>query len=318
MTTRDTDDSELFIITEAECGERLDKILASRFQDVHSRTYFQFLIDQQLVLLNGQPIKKRIKPKVGDEIEVEFILTPEIDLKPESIPLDILYEDEHLIVINKPVGMVIHPAAGNWSGTFVNALLYHCQQLPQLENPSLRPGIVHRLDKDTSGVLIAAKTTWAQQKLVESFAARQVYKEYLAICVGNPGEGKVEAPIGRHPIHRKQMAIVQSGKPALTFYKTLAWNNPLSFVRVLISTGRTHQIRVHLKHRGTPVLGDPVYGQTSMNKQYSATHQFLHASVLRLKHPVTEKEMEFKAPLPEEMKHLLHKIDKDWCKKLGN
>lgn len=305
------EESDVIVITEEEAGERLDKILAARFKEVQSRTYFQYLIDNHLVLLNGQPVKKRIKPKAGDEVEVEFVATPEAKLIPESIPLDILYEDEGLIVVNKPTGMVVHPAPGNWSGTFVNALLSHCQILPLAEE-TLRPGIVHRLDKETSGVLVAAKTIGMQQRLVELFSSRQVYKEYLAICVGNPGEGKIEEPIGRHPIHRKQMAIVPHGRPALSFYKALGWNEKLSIVRVVIATGRTHQIRVHLKHRGTPVLGDPIYGHVQANKYYQTTHQFLHAYRLAFKHPATGERMEFEAPIPEGMANYLNQIDPQW------
>lgn len=299
---------DILIVTDEEAGERLDKLLANRFKEIKSRAYFQYLIDGHLVLLNGMPIKKRVKPKMGDEIEIQFLITPEIDIVPEAIPLDIIYEDEYLLAINKPVGMVVHPAPGHWSGTFVNALLYHCQNLSNEAN-FIRPGIVHRLDKDTTGILIAAKTTWTQQKLVEAFALRQVYKEYLAICLGNPGEGEINAPIGRHPVHRKQMAIVSTGRPALTFYKTLAWNGHLSVIQVVIATGRTHQIRVHLKAKGTPVLGDDLYGQPQANKQYKIDRQLLHAYKLRFNHPVTGQQLELIAELPEDMLPRLKKIN---------
>lgn len=301
--TEETLDQDLIIISEEEQGQRLDKILASRFSEKYSRTYFQSLIEQQLVLVNGIPLKKRAKLDVGDEIEVEFIATPEIDLTPENIPLDILFEDDHLIVINKPVGMVVHPAPGNWSGTFVNALLYHCKQL-SCSQDTLRPGIVHRLDRDTSGVLIAAKTLLVQQKLVELFATRQIYKEYLAICIGKPREGEVKAPIGRHPVLRKQMAIVPTGREAISHITVLGWNGKICLVKVVIATGRTHQIRVHLKHCGTPVLGDPVYGNKSINQQFGIDHQQLHAATVRFTHPITGKELEIRAPLPVEMQSL--------------
>lgn len=294
------EENDILLVTEEEAGERLDKILAHRFKEVRSRTYFQYLIDQHLVLLNGEPVKKRIKPKVGDEVEVQFMATPEIDLKPEAIPLDIIFEDEHMIVVNKPAGMVVHPAPGHWSGTFVNALLHHCIDLSDATQ-TLRPGIVHRLDKDTSGVLVAAKTTQIQQKLIESFASRLVYKEYLAICIGNPGEGEINAPIGRHPVHRKEMAIVPAGRKALTFYKTIGTNGKLSLVKVVIATGRTHQIRVHLKSLGTPVLGDDLYGQVQTNKRYKITHQMLHAFILRLPHPATSQMLEFTVAPPADM-----------------
>jgi len=301
-------DSDLIFITKEEAGQRLDKILAERFQEMHSRTYFQTLIDERLVLLNGVPVKKRVKPQEGDEIEIQFVAAPELQLLPENIPLDVLYEDEYLIAINKPVGMVVHPAVGNWTGTFVNALLYHCREISS-EDSTLRPGIVHRLDKETSGVLIAAKTSKVQQKLTELFASRQIYKEYLAICIGRPKDGEIDAPIGRHPVHRKQMAIVPTGRKAISFCKTKAWNEKLSIVQVVISTGRTHQIRVHLKYLGTPILGDGLYGNIQINKQYGVDHQLLHASVLRFIHPITGQPLEFKAPPPSSMIKFIKKID---------
>jgi len=228
-----------------------------------------------------------------------------MDLAPESIPLTILYEDEDVIVINKPAGMVVHPAPGNWSGTFVNALLGHCETL-EVSEGSLRPGIVHRLDKETSGVLLAAKTLLAQQRLIELFAGRQVYKEYLAICCGNPGKGKIDLPIGRHPIHRQKMAILkEKGKPALTHYETLSFDGALSSVKIILATGRTHQIRVHMLHLDTPILGDSTYGQPSINKKYKAERQLLHAYRLRLPHPLTGKEMEFEAPVPADLLRFL-------------
>jgi 23S rRNA pseudouridine1911/1915/1917 synthase len=298
---------DLLVVTEEEAGERLDKILARRFKEVYSRTYFQYLIDEQLVLLNGIPVKKRVKPHEGDEIEVEFAATPEIQLIPESIPLSILYEDEYLLAINKPAGMVVHPAPGNWSGTFVNALLYHCGQFMGQEN-SLRPGIVHRLDKETSGVLVAAKTLETQQKLTALFASRQVYKEYWAICLGRPSDGQISAPIGRHPIQRKQMAIVPKGKQAISIVKAIGWNDKLSFVQVVIETGRTHQIRVHLKYKGTPVLGDTLYGNSSLNEYYSVHRQLLHAAKIKFCHPHTGQTMEFIAPPPADMLRFMRKI----------
>lgn len=304
-------DEDLIIVLEEESGERLDKLLAHRFKERYSRTYFQYLIDHHLVLLNGEPVKKRVKPKAGDEIEVEFLALPEIQLKPEPISLEILYEDDSLLVINKPVGMVVHPAPGHWSGTFVNALLFHCQSLAVAEG-EIRPGIVHRLDKDTSGILVAAKTLEAQQKLIELFASRQIYKEYLAICVGHPGQGEIRAPIGRHPVDRKQMAVVPEGREAITFYKTLASQGKLSMVQVVIATGRTHQIRVHLKYHGTPVLGDPLYGQSNSNQSYKAPHQFLHALRLRLPHPITKKILEFQALPPLDMQARLELLNRDW------
>lgn len=300
---------ESIVISEEEAGERLDKILARRYSDVRSRTYFQDLIEDHCVLLNGEPVKKRVQPKVGDEVEIAFRIAPELDLKAEAIPLEILYEDACLLAVNKPAGMVVHPAVGNWSGTFVNALLHHCQQLEVQDN--VRPGIVHRLDKETSGVLLAAKTTSAQQRLIALFASRSVYKEYLAVCVGNPGTCEIDAPIGRHPVHRKLMTVLQEGgRPALSRCQTLAFDGQLSLVSIVLVTGRTHQIRVHMKHRGTPVLGDPLYGSSAANQKYGKERQMLHAWRVRFAHPMTVETIELEAPLPPDMADLCDKIKK--------
>jgi 23S rRNA pseudouridine1911/1915/1917 synthase len=305
----ENEDTDLLVITEAEAGERLDKILAQRFDSVQSRTYFQMLIENGHVLLNNAPVKKRAKPVVGDEVQVNFILTPEIGLTAEAIPLNIVYEDSDLLVVNKAAGMVVHPAAGNWSGTFVNALLHHCNQMfdtfscnsemPSSSHP--RPGIVHRLDKDTSGLLIAAKTLQAQQKLITMFSQRQIHKEYSAICIGNPGNIEINAPIGRHPIHRKQMTVLPEGKQALSVCRTLAFDGKHSLVRIVLATGRTHQIRVHMKHIGTPILGDATYGNTQANNKFGVARQLLHAQLLRFSHPMTGKLIELEAHPPTDM-----------------
>ncbi|MFS8563652.1 MAG: RluA family pseudouridine synthase [Rhabdochlamydiaceae bacterium] len=222
-------------VSGSEARVRLDKFLASHFPD-YSRSYFQYLIENGFVLVNGEKLKKREIPLPGDEIEVCFQLTPELSLEPENIPLDILFEDEHLIAVNKPIGMVVHPAPGSPNHTFVNALLYHCKTLPDSGN--LRPGIVHRLDKDTSGVLIAAKTHEAHQKLVSMFCDRTIHKKYIAVCLGNPGTLEISAPIKRHPTRRQEMAVSSEGKIAISRVKTLAsdglscrnrtcnWKNP--------------------------------------------------------------------------------------------
>ncbi len=297
---------ETLIISELEAGMRLDKWLASHYQD-YSRQYFQYLIEKKLVLVNGLIAKKAYRLEIGDEIEIEFALTPEITLEPENIPLDILYEDDALLAINKPVDMVVHPAAGNWSGTFVHALLYHCNHLPKGE--TLRPGIVHRLDKQTTGVLLAAKTERAQSKLVESFAARRIEKTYLAVCVGNPKERVIEGNIGRHPVHRKKMAVIkEGGKPARTLCKILRFSSPLSLVELGAETGRTHQLRVHLQSIGTPILGDPVYGTPSLNKKYGVERQLLHAHRLVFDHPITGAHLVIEAPLPEDMTSIIEKF----------
>lgn len=293
------------IASECDGGLRLDKLLAQYFPD-RSRTYFQYLIDQDHVLLNGHPVKKQHPVSVGDQIEISFQLTPELDVAPEEIPLDVLYEDESVILVNKPAGMVVHPAPGSPSGTFAAALMHHCRELDPGEFDALRPGIVHRLDKETSGVMIAAKTRAAHQALIEQFASRQVEKTYLAICCGVPREGVFSAPIKRHPIHRKQMTASQDGKEAVSSFKVLAHHKGLSLVEVRPLTGRTHQIRVHLKTLGCPVLGDRVYGSKRLNEQYGANKgQMLHASQLKLRHPLSQTPLEATAPLPDNMKNFI-------------
>ncbi len=287
-------------LTENEAGERLDKVLAHYFKTSHSRTYFQYLIEEGLVLLNGEIVKKRTKVQSGDEVEIHFAATPEIKLTPENIPLDVLFEDDFIIVINKPVGMVVHPAPGNWSGTFVNGLLFHCNSL-ETKSDCIRPGIVHRLDKETSGVLVAAKTLEVQQKLVELFALREVYKEYYAVCIGSPPNREVNEPIGRHPVNRKAMAVIENGRPSVSIFETLKNHGKLSLVKVILKTGRTHQIRVHLKHLGFPILGDSLYGCTAQNRHYHAVRQLLHARCIGFTHPKTGQKVFFEAPIPPDM-----------------
>lgn len=293
---------DTFRIQEPFESERIDKILAQKYQDIRSRTYFQTLIEEGFVLVNGKKIKKQFKPSLGAEVEVQFIVTKELDLTPEDIPLDILFEDEYLIAINKPAGLVVHPAPGNWSGTFVNALLFHCKN-KIFESTDIRPGIVHRLDKETSGVLLAAKDAVTQQKLSALFAERSVEKKYVAICCGNPKNGEVRTMLTRHPKDRKLMAVSEDkGRQAITIYQTLTTDGKLSLVNISLITGRTHQIRVHMKHLGCPVLGDNSYGNSQMNHRYGVKRQMLHAEYLSFTHPVTEKKINLQAPIPDDMK----------------
>jgi 23S rRNA pseudouridine1911/1915/1917 synthase len=299
-------ESEQLVVEPHETGLRLDLLLVRRL-GLHSRSYIQRLISEGLVLIDGAPEKKGIKVKGGEEIEVQFALTPEISLQPEPIPLDIIYEDEWLLAINKPAGLVVHPAVGNWSGTFVNALLHHCSHLPNTGS-SLRPGIVHRLDKETSGVLLAAKTEVAHQRLVSLFADRQIEKEYLAICCGKPSVCRIEAPIGRDPRDRKRQAISGEGKSAVTEFELLQANSELSVVVARPRTGRTHQIRVHLRHAGSPVLGDPLYGWPHWNTRYRVERQLLHAYRLVVPHPITGGRLSLEAAVPQEMQRMREKI----------
>lgn len=289
----------MITILSSEEDLRLDKLLAERFKE-QSRSYFQHLIEKHLVLVNGEPVKKRIKLKAGDEVEIEFALTDELSLEPEDIPLDILFEDEDMIAVNKPAGLVVHPAPGNWSHTFVNALLFHCNQLDHVGSP-LRPGIVHRLDKDTSGLLIAAKNEKAHQKLVAAFASRKVYKEYLAICIGMPKEEVISTHIARHPHKRKEMCVTEKGgKLAITHCFPLKKIGNFSLVKLVLETGRTHQIRVHMKFKGTPILGDETYGNKQINQKEKVSRQLLHAYRLQLTHPTKETPLSLEAPLPDD------------------
>lgn len=301
---------EILTITEDEDDVRIDKILANRYGGVWSRTYFQYLIANDFVAVNGVSVKKQHRPRSGDEVRVEFILTPELDLAPENIPLSILYEDEHLLAINKPSGMVVHPAPGHWSGTFVNALLYHCKDAAgQFFQESARPGIVHRLDKETSGVLLAAKNATAHQQLISLFSSRQVKKNYFAICLGAPKSGEIITRIGRHPIHRKQMCVLEEGgREAITRFEILATNGKLSLLSIDLVTGRTHQIRVHMKHLGTPILGDSTYGNSQQNERYGASRLLLHAHTVRLPHPITGEPLVLTADFPEEIKRFFDKL----------
>ncbi len=290
----------LFVAAEEE-GTRIDKLLTSKFPH-HSRSYFQHLLDIGCVLLNGEPVKKRVLPEEGDEIEICFQAIPEASLEPEAIPLDILYEDEYILAINKPAGMVVHPAPGHWSGTFVNALLAHCKNIAPSSDP-LRPGIVHRLDKDTTGILLAAKTLAAHQKLIELFSTQKMEKLYLAICQGKPTKRVIDVPIGRHPVHRKEMAVLPDGRTAITEIQLAAYNDKYSLVLAKPKTGRTHQIRVHLKHIGCPVIGDTLYGKADLHPR-----QLLHAYRLSFQHPITQEPMRLIAPIPEDIKEWLYKL----------
>lgn len=286
-----------FFVTQEQANQRLDHLLCEAFPD-KSRSYFHHLIEKGAVLVNGIAVKKRTLVQEDDDIELFFAPLPEPSLEPEKIPLDIIFEDEDIIVINKPADMVVHPAVGNWSHTLVNALLYHCKELPQSD---LRPGIVHRLDKDTTGLIIAAKNYKTHQQLIELFSQRKVTKEYLAICIGSCKSQVINAPIKRDPKNRKKMAVIEEGKEAITKVEVVENSKELSFVRLLPHTGRTHQLRVHMKHLGSPILGDPTYGNIKKNQSFQAKRQYLHAFKLTLPHPIKGDILTFEAPLPQDM-----------------
>lgn len=301
--------SESFCISIEDLGKRIDKLLVGHFPK-YSRTYFQFLINKDCVLVNKKPIKKQYKTQINDEIAISFLTLPELDVKPEAISLDILFEDENMIAINKPAGMVVHPAPGTLHGTFANALLHHCKQLEEQQFAFLRPGIVHRLDKDTSGILLGAKNRETHQKLIEQFSQRKIKKYYLAICLGVPPEGLFSAPIKRHPIKRKEMTVCPTGegKEAISHLRILEKKKEFSLLEIQLITGRTHQIRAHLKYLHCPILGDPIYGNISLNKKFQLNRQMLHACLIKMQHPILNIPLEISAPIPKDMKNFIELI----------
>ena len=292
-----------FTIT-SDFGLRIDKFLTIFFKN-YSRSYFQYLLKEQAVFINKKVAKKNQILKENDFLEISFLPLEEMSVEAEDIFLDILFEDENLLVINKPANMVVHPAPGNPNNTIANALLHHCKKLIDFEN-SLRPGIVHRLDKNTTGVLITAKNIKTHQKLIEMFSSKKIKKDYLAITLNKPNEEKISAPIGRHPKKRKEMAVfVKNAKDAETTFKVLAYNDKYSLLLASPITGRTHQIRVHLKHLNCPIIGDEVYGNLSINKKFKIYRQLLHAYRIEFTHPITKENMKIIAPLPEDFKKFL-------------
>jgi 23S rRNA pseudouridine1911/1915/1917 synthase len=285
---------------EEQSGLRLDQFLRAELP-AHSRAFLQKLIEAGCVRLNGRASKSSQRVRAGDEITIEIPPPRPLAAQPEAIPLEVLYEDDDLIVVNKPAGMVTHPAAGNFSGTLVNALLHHCQNKLAGVGGVQRPGIVHRLDKGTSGCLVAAKTDAAHQNLVAQFQARRVTKIYRAVCRGRFARpaGKIETVIGRSERHRKKMsATARRGRPAWTEYRVLKQHADCALVEVTLHTGRTHQIRVHMAHIGHPLVGDAVYGKAKTG----VARPLLHAYKLGFTHPRTGKPMEFTAPMPEDLK----------------
>jgi len=282
---------------------RLDAFLAGAHPDV-SRSRWKQLIETGHVTLNETPVRKPNTPlSPGDELVCTLPPPEPVGLVATAIPLDILHEDTDLIVLNKPPGLVVHPAPGHAADTLVNALLHHCTDLAGIGG-ELRPGIVHRLDKDTSGVLVVAKNEQAVAALVAQFSAHTVEKDYLALVWGTPKKpaGTVDLPIGRHPVHRKKMAIAEKGRPAVTHYETLAAGPLAALLRVRIETGRTHQIRVHMAHLGHPVVGDTTYGRArrGLPDGLEIPRQMLHAHALKIAHPRTGAPLAFTAPPPED------------------
>ncbi|MFQ3790312.1 23S rRNA pseudouridine(1911/1915/1917) synthase RluD [Halomonas sp. A29] len=298
-------------------GSRLDQAAAELFAD-HSRERLKNWIKEGALTVDGRPAKPKDKMAGGEWLQLAAILEEEARFEPEAIPLDIVHEDGQVLVIDKPAGLVVHPAAGNRDGTLLNALLHHCPSLAMVP----RAGIVHRLDKDTTGLMVVAKTLAAQTALVEQLQARTMSREYDAVCVGvMTSGGTVDAPIGRHPKDRKRQAVHASGKPAVTHYRVVERFRTHTHVRCRLETGRTHQIRVHMAHRRFPLVGDPVYGgrlklpagasDELKDLLRGFPRQALHARKLAFRHPANGETVEFRAPLPDDLLLLIDYLRND-------
>lgn len=292
-----------FIIDNENSGIRLDKFIAMVFKD-KSRSYIQGIIEKGNVYVNENIKKSNYSVKAGDKVNVTIPEPEGLNIKAEEIPLDILYEDSDLIVVNKPQGMVVHPASGVYTGTLVNALLMHCKDLSGI-NGITRPGIVHRIDKDTSGVIVIAKNDSAHNFLAEQLKEHTMTRVYYALVEGviKMDEGRISAPLGRNPHEKIKIAVVKNGKEAATNFKVVERFKNNTLVECVLETGRTHQIRVHMTHIGHPVVGDPVYGYKK--QRFNLKGQLLHAKKLGFIHPTSKKYMEFQSPLPEYFQRVL-------------
>ena len=298
-----------FRIEEAIAGERIDKFLSDSLPDV-SRSYIQKLIKDGQVTVNQKTVKSNYKLNAGDLLSMEEPELQEPDIEAEDIPLDILYEDSDLLIINKPKGMVVHPSAGHYSGTLVNALMHYCKEDLSGINGVLRPGIVHRIDMDTTGSLIVCKNDFTHNHIAEQLKVHSITRVYHAIVHGilKDDEGTINAPIGRHPIDRKKMSINhKNGKEAVTHYKVLKRFKNFTYIECRLETGRTHQIRVHMSSISHPLLGDAVYGP--VKTPYKLQGQTLHAKTIGITHPRTGEYLEVEAPLPEYFANLLKKLE---------
>lgn len=290
-----------------EQSGRIDKVLSQELVD-YSRSQIQQWLKDERVMVNGTTVKANYKVKAGDQVTIAVPEPIVLELTPENIPLEIVYEDEDVAVVNKPQGMVVHPSAGHPNGTLVNALLFHMQDLSSI-NDVIRPGIVHRIDKDTSGLLMIAKNDFAHESLAKQLKEKTSLRKYVALVHGViPHEkGVIDAPIGRSKTDRKMQAVIEEGKPAVTHFQVLERFADFTLVELQLETGRTHQIRVHMKYIGYPLAGDPVYGP---KKTLPGKGQFLHAQVLGFEHPRTGEFLTFTAPLPEVFRKTLEKLRK--------
>ena len=299
---------EKLFFTIEKGGERIDKYLSEQLEDM-TRSHIQKLIKENMVRVNGMAVKSNFKLSASDQIEVEIPELKEPDILPENIPLDILYEDQDILVVNKPKGMVVHPAPGHYTGTLVNAIMCHCKDNLSGINGVMRPGIVHRIDMDTTGSLLICKNDRAHQALAEQLKEHSITRKYHAIVHGRlkEDEGTIDKPIGRHPIDRKKMSVhCTNGREAITHYRVLKRFQQFTYIECQLETGRTHQIRVHMSSIGHPILGDQIYGPAKC--PYKLQGQTLHAKVLGITHPITGEYMEFDAPLPDYFQALLEKM----------
>jgi len=298
------------IVEESDINKRIDVFLAKNLESF-SRSYIQDLIKKGKATIGGKSIKANYRLRNGDNVVLNIPKPEPLEILPENIPLDILYEDNDVILVNKPKGMVVHPAAGHYSGTLVNALLYHCKDNLSGINGVLRPGIVHRIDMDTTGVIIACKNDNAHQNIAKQLAEHSITRRYIAIVNGNlkEDEGVVDAPIARAKNDRKKMAVDKDGKTAVTHYKVLERLKNYTYIECVLETGRTHQIRVHMSYINHPLLGDEIY--SGKKESMKLQGQCLHAMVLGFIHPTTNEYMEFKAPIPEYFNEILKKFKKN-------
>ncbi|HEX9062992.1 MAG TPA: RluA family pseudouridine synthase [Clostridia bacterium] len=299
---------ETFNFLAEEKDQRVDSWLSSKLGD-YSRAYIKKLIDDGLVMVNKKVVKANYRLKENDDVEIKVPEPVKLDVLPEKINIDIVYEDEHILVIDKPKGMVVHPAAGNYSGTLVNALMDYCGDSLSDINGVIRPGIVHRIDKDTSGLLVVAKNNIAHEGLSKMLKTHDIRRVYAAVVEGILYEehGKVDAPIGRHPVDRKKMAVnTRNGRNAITHFSVIERFKQNTYLELRLETGRTHQIRVHMAFIGHPVVGDEAYGKKS--RLYETNGQVLHAKRLEFIHPVNGEQMAFESPLPKYFTDLLHEL----------
>lgn len=306
-------DEEKLRVTEEDMDNRLDIYLAEQYEEL-SRSYIQKLIKEGHIKVNGKVEKAKYLVKVGDEVEILLPKKEETLIEPENIPLDIVYEDEDVLVVNKPQGMVVHPAPGNYSATLVNALMYHCGSNLSDLNGIVRPGIVHRIDKDTSGLLVVAKNNKAHEILAKQFKEHTNTRKYHAIVIGSikEDEAAIDAPIGRHPVDRLKRTVISDGKHAVTHFRVLNRFRDFTYIEARLETGRAHQIRVHLSYIGNPLLGDPLYGPKT--SKFNLKGQVLHAKTLGFVHPRKGEYMEFESELPEYFKKLLKVLKNSYSK----